>query len=356
MRILVFFGDRLDVSRGTPSRARNMARALAAKDGVEVFVLSRDEELEIAGGGHANLDQVPLKEAVADFRPTVVYGHTHKALPLLAPLDGCVRVADLHGDPVAEKLEERDRPVVGRLRSAASLWLLERRFLGKVDGLTVVSDLLAQRTLKRRLPTRVIWGGVDPNLFKATAEDRGEELIVGYAGNFRPYQGLPILIEAACQRVASGADLRLLLIGDPGRTGIDRLAKERLPGRVELTGPVDYEDVPSALARANVLVIPRPDSKTARAGFPSKLPEYMALGKALVVTDVGEQGRAVKDGVSGLVVRPDDPSALAGALDSLRQPALRERLGRCARAEAEGPLNWKTIADELLDFFSELTT
>jgi len=355
MRILVFFGDRLDVSRGTPSRARNMARALALKHGVEVFVLSRDEQLDIAGIGHANLDRASLKEAVADFKPTVVYGHTHKALPFLAPLHGCVRVVDLHGDPIAEKLEQRDRPVVRRLRSAASLWFLERRFLGEVDGLTVVSDLLARRAQRRRLPTRVIWGGVDPDLFRATVEDGGERLVVGYAGNFRPYQGLPTLIEAARQLIASGADLRLLLVGDPGRTGIDRLAQEKLPGRVELTGAVDYEDVPSALSEANVLVIPRPDSQTARAGFPSKLPEYMALGKALVVTDVGEQARAVENGESGLVVRPDDPSALAGALDSLRQRALRERLGRCARVAAEGPLNWKTIADELLDFFSLLT-
>lgn len=354
MRVLVYFGGRLEVSRGTPSRARNMVRALALKPGVEVSVLSRDSKLDRLDVHHWCTAEVSLAEAVDRFRPTVVYGHTHKALPAMAPLSGCLRVVDLHGDPVAEKLAETHRPWPRRLQSAASLWLTERRFTGRMDGLTVVSRFLARRIEHFGVPTRVVWGGVDPTLFSASAGDGGETLVIGYAGNFRPYQGLPTLIEAAGRLAAGRADLRLLLIGDPGSSGVDRLAERKLPGRVELTGQLQYEEVPKALARANVLVIPRPDSRTARAGFPSKLPEYMALGKALVVTDVGEQGRAVRHEESGLVVPPDDPAALAAALDRLRQAELRDRLGRAARAAAESNLNWNTIADELVQFFTQV--
>ena len=354
MRILVFYGNELSASRGTPSRARNIARALAAREGTEVLAVSRDSKLEIPGLGHRSLAETTLLDSVVGFRPDVVYGHTHKALPHLAAIDSSARVVDLHGDPVAEKLEETWRPRGRRLRSAARMWWTDRRYLGRVDGCTTVSRLLAKRVERRGLPARVIRGGVDPALFAAATGEPGPGLVIGYAGNFRPYQGLQVLFEAASTLLSSGVELRLILVGDPGDGALGKRALETFGDRVELTGPLPYADVPAALAAANVLVIPRPDSGTARAGLPSKLAEYMALGKALIVTDVGDQAAVIRDNDAGIVVAPDDAASLARALERLRHNGLRERLGSNARATAERSLTWKTIADEIVDFLHEV--
>lgn len=355
MRILLLFGGLLGASRGTPSRARNLASALAAKDGIELLALSRECELKLPGVEHRSLEQTTLEQAVADFRPQLVYGQTHKALPALAALRGTLRVVDLHGDPVAEKLEERWRPLHRRLRSAFAVWRRTRIRRRGLDGLTVVSHTLERAVEPLGLPVQLVWGGVDPGLFSPTTiTTPGDKLTIGYAGNFQPYQGLPTLLEAVGSLVARGRDLELILVGDPGATGVDRLARQLLGERVTLAGQVAYEAVPEALARANVLVIPRPDSRPARAGFPSKLPEYMALGKALVITDVGDQGRVVRDGESGLVVPPSSSSALAAALERLRDEPLRDRLGQTARAVAQDELSWRAATDSLLDFFVRL--
>jgi glycosyltransferase involved in cell wall biosynthesis len=354
MRILILFSGQLGASRGTPSRARNMALGLAAVPGIEVLALSGDETLEAPGISHRSLKTTTINQAVAEFKPNLVYGHTHKALPAVACLAGVLRVVDLHGNPVAEKLEEHWRPLPRRVRAAVKLAVGNRRLLRRVDAFTTASRVLAEQVSRWDKPTRVIWGGVDPDVFYPTPADSARELTIGYAGNFRPYQGLPTLIRAARSLVESGVDVRLILVGDPGGTGVDRQALDSLPGRVQLTGQLPYAEVAGALASANVLVIPRPDSRTARAGFPSKLPEYMAMGKALVVTDVGDQARVVRHDDTGLVVPPDQPTALASTLSRLQDPALRERLGRAARIEAETRLSWSRTVADLLDFFRGL--
>ncbi len=351
MRISVYYGGRLGESRGTPSRARNMALALAGHDGVAVATVSRDPVLDLPGVRHVPLIDGDLGDLVRDFNPDVLYGHTHKALPVLASVTGCLAVADLHGNSIAEKLEERERPWSRRLRSAARLWWIEQRYLNRIDACTTVSRQLATRAERRGVRSQVVWGGVDPELFVESPGAPGDELVLGYAGNFRSYQGLPQLLEAI-ERLEPRP--RAILVGDAGETGVDHQARELLGDRLTLTGPLPYDEVPRALEEANVLLIPRPDSATARAGFPSKLPEYMALGKALVVTDVGDQGSVVEHMKSGWVVPPGRVDALARALGALRDPAVRAMLGRGARAKACNELDWRVIAGDILGYFREL--
>ena len=354
MKILLLFGGRLGESRGTPSRARNMALWLARKPGVAVATLSGDAALDLAGVETHSLDRTDLVSVIAAFRPDIVYGHTHKALPALAAVPGILTAADLHGHPVAEKLEDSSRWFPARLKSALRLWWDERRYFSEIDGFTVVSSALERSVLARRARVNIVRGGVDPELFRESSGPAGDALVVGYAGNFRPYQGLPLLLDAAESLDRDGIDLRLVLAGDPGDTGLDREAKQRMPGKVKCLGQVPYAEVAAALADTNVLVIPRPDSQTARYGFPSKLPESMAQGKALVVTDVGDQARVVEHGVSGLVVPPDSAQALAAALRSLRSPDLRRELGGRARIAAETRLHWRVLTDTIISFFTEL--
>jgi glycosyltransferase involved in cell wall biosynthesis len=61
-----------------------------------------------------------------------------------------------------------------------------------------------------------------------------------------------------------------------------------LNGRVEMLGIVDRTEIPELIASSKILVLPRPDSIQARGGFPTKLGEYLASGKPVIVTRIGE--------------------------------------------------------------------
>lgn len=359
MRILALFRGRLAESRGTPSRSRNLIRALVAR-GNELVVLSGDPAGALDGlvdAPHVALDDDPaarLAAAIHRQRPELLYGQANKSMPLLAAADAgsAPRVVDLHGDLAAEKLEQAWKPLPRRLLSFAGHRLEERRWLPRMDGFTTASESLARRLTPLGKPTRVLWGGVDPVLFQAPPAALGDAVTVGYAGNFRPYQGLDVLLEAMARL---DDRFRLLLVGDPtGGEELARRARETLGTRLTQLPPVSYDEIPAVLAAADVLVVPRPESRSGRFGFPSKLPEYLALGRAVVATDVGDQARVVRHQDNGLVVAPGSATELAAALRSLADPERRRRLGAAGRLSAVEELSWERVGERAQAFLAGL--
>ncbi len=366
VKVLVHFRGRALEDRGTPLRCRNLTVALARRPGVDVTLLSRDPTTQIEprlGLGHRPIPSLDsalpaLERAVRELAPDVVYGHTHKGafdLARLVPAARTLRVADLHGDPAWEKFEDRQRPASRRLAGLVSGKLLERRTLRQLDGFTVVSEPLRRRVERLGKPALLLLGGVDPELFNAPEPPPSDSVTVGYAGSFRSYHGVGDLLTAAERLLAAGEPFRFLLIGDVDAVdGLRRRIEQRLGGHQTLTGPVPYAQVPELLAGCDVLVVPRRRGRAAGLNYPSKLSEYLALGRAVVVTDVGEAGRAVAPGASALLVPPNHPAALAAALRRLTDPGLRRRLGRQARRQAVEQLAWDKVAGRLEGFLRSL--
>jgi glycosyltransferase involved in cell wall biosynthesis len=76
-------------------------------------------------------------------------------------------------------------------------------------------------------------------------------------------------------------------------------------------------------------------------GSPVKLFEYMAMGKPVVASGIGQVLEIVDDGYTGLLVEPARPDALCGAIDSLvRDPGLRQSIGAAARTQAVRHHSW----------------
>jgi len=102
----------------------------------------------------------------------------------------------------------------------------------------------------------------------------------------------------------------------------------------------------------DVAVAPYPESQ--RFYFsPLKVYEYMAAGRAVVVSRVGQLESLIQHEVSGLLCPPGDAVALAAALERLRcEPELRSRLGRAARACVLPGHTWEALADRVLQLAS----
>jgi glycosyltransferase involved in cell wall biosynthesis len=152
--------------------------------------------------------------------------------------------------------------------------------------------------------------------------------LVGVLARHHPAKGHANFLAAGALLAARRPDLHLLCAGrgvtpenEDLRRDVDR---PELAGRIHLLGP--RADTPRLLAGLDLLVVP-----SVWEGFPNVLGEALACGTPCVATDVGESGTILAD--LGPVVPPNDPPALAAAMDRvLDQPsAAREATGRRGR-------------------------
>jgi glycosyltransferase involved in cell wall biosynthesis len=158
------------------------------------------------------------------------------------------------------------------------------------------------------------------------------------AGRLVDKKGFDVLI-AACARLRDrGCAFRCEIVGaGPLASRLGRRVREaRLEDRVSMSGWISTADLTARLADALALVVPsRVTASGDRDGIPNVVLEAMAAARPVVATEVSGIPEAVTDGVTGLLVPPDDADALAGALQRLLEDgALARRLGRAARDAA----------------------
>ena len=212
--------------------------------------------------------------------------------------------------------------------------------------------------------------GVDPTRYSPELDgsavraryDLTKAVVLGFVGTFRPYHGATVLAEAFGRLVASLGPgvprVHLLMIG-----GGPELEKAR--GIVEasgvgdlttFTGPVEQTEGPGYMAACDVLVsphVPNADG-TPFFGSPTKLFEYMAMGKAIVASDLDQIGQVLKHGETALLVRPGDPAELATALrHAVEQPGLRARLGQAAREVVLATHTWEAHTNQIITRLSD---
>ena len=215
------------------------------------------------------------------------------------------------------------RVIASMLRKPSSYLLVENP-----DDLALLRDAGAASG-----PRFAILGGagVDPAAFPPLPPPDNPVPIAAFVGRMIRPKGVDVLMAAFDRLAGRGEPLRLELCGrsDEGNQGA--IAADALAAWCELSGARWHghvADVREVWQRADIFVLPTRD----REGMPRALLEAAACARPLVVTNVPGSRHFVRDGVEGFVVPPDDPVALADALQCLaRDPELRKRMGEAAR-------------------------
>jgi glycosyltransferase involved in cell wall biosynthesis len=249
--------------------------------------------------------------------------------------------------------QARHRVLVDRPQAE---WVAHRAF-GNAFALVAVSQEVA--TYLRQFPqaadrVHVVPNGVNPARFP---EDLSPSFpgspgtfTVGFLGTLKPWHGLQTLVNAFDRLHGIVPEVRLLVVGDgPERSRLEEdLCTLGLRDAVHFTGSVDPREVPGLLASMEAAVAPYP-SVGPFYFSPLKVYEYMAAGCAVVASRIGQLDGLIEHEVSGLLCAPGDPLELAGALLRLRrEPSLRDRLARAARAKVRQAHTWEASVRNIL--------
>jgi glycosyltransferase involved in cell wall biosynthesis len=175
---------------------------------------------------------------------------------------------------------------------------------------------------------------------KSKARERlglsSEDLVITCVGRLVPFKGQHLLIEALEMMAGNHPEVRLLLVGGgPEKGDIEELVlRSGLREKVMVLG--ERDDVPDILAASDLFVLP-----SFWEGISIALLEAMSYGLPVVATDVPGNREVLGSEENGLLVSPQDSTALKEAIVSLLDnPTHREELGRRSRARVERYFNF----------------
>ena len=229
---------------------------------------------------------------------------------------------------------------------------LARAALRRADALRTISGYTTELVRRRldREPAAVFPAYVDLSSFVdhpvARLPDRPRVLFVGV---LERYKGIDVLAEGWRLAAPRAAGAVLQLVGDgPGAAVVQRLVAN-LPAQTEWTRRLAGADVARALDGSTVLVLP-----SRSEGLPRVVIEAFCRGRPVIGARAGGIPDIVADGVSGVLVPPEDPVALADALVRVLSDAeLQRRLAEGARA---GAAPWLQTPEQYADRVRELVT
>ena len=239
-----------------------------------------------------------------------------------------------------------------------------RRILDRAQAILVSNPRYPEgspflRPLQEKI--RVVHFGIDPARFRPTeaSQRRAQELrrrfgpgpLALFVGRLRYYKGVDVLVQA----LARTPEVRGLIVGaGPMEAQIRGLVRQLgLAERVHFAGHVADEDLPAFYQAGDLFVLP---SVHRSESLGIVLLEAMASGLPVVSTELGTGTSYVnQDGITGLVVPPGDPDALAQAIQRLaRHPRQRVAFGEAARRRIQEAFSLTQMLDQTERVYQEV--
>jgi teichuronic acid biosynthesis glycosyltransferase TuaC len=237
--------------------------------------------------------------------------------------------------------------------------------IAALDRVCAVSRAIADAAEALAVPRRpvaVVPNGADTEVFVArpAAEARARLAIaedgpvLTYVGKLVPRKGVDHLVEAMgiLARRPGGAPLLLAAGIGELRESLERRAAELgVADRIRFVGKVAHDEVGWWIAAGDVFVLP-----SLSEGLPTVVCEAMNCGRPVVATAVDGTPEAVREGLTGFLVPPRDPRALADRLGRLLDdPELRRRMGDEALRIGRAEYTWAANARRMEEIYDEVT-
>jgi glycosyltransferase involved in cell wall biosynthesis len=236
--------------------------------------------------------------------------------------------------------------------------ITDRVVVGAIENI----DAFERDTGRNRKRLRVIHTGIELGRFRpgewrtqtrqVLGYGRGDVVVGTTARLDDERKGVRDFIHAAARLHTQGYQARYLIVGD----GVHRAAYESLASELGIADLVRFagwrSDIPQLLDAMDVFVM-----ASTHEGGPTSVLEAMAMSKAIVATRVGMVPEVIEDGVTGRIVPPSNPQAIADALSSLLgDPSTGIEMGTRARAAALETLGIERMAEDYLRLFADVVS
>ncbi|MCC2630521.1 MAG: hypothetical protein K0S38_330 [Candidatus Paceibacter sp.] len=359
IKILSIFRASLLKNSGTPLRVHNILANLKKYNDIELTTASADQE-PVFDCPHIYLpnnhvsDLKTLYRYVKDNKINVVIGHTLGTYIYLLPLwiltDAKI-VLEQHGFPEEESLMYNGKK---GLRYYFDKFIYHQIFR-MCDLITTCSETATETIKPFNKNTVTVFGSADLKLFNPHVQPSSlvkrnpGDIIIGYAGNARIWQGWDFLMDAFKEIQKTDSSFKIY-------AAISETKEIQLPEGVTRVGPLAYEHVPHFLAECDILIIPRLQNTVNYLSFPSKLVEYMAMGKPVVASKTSDMHKVIQHQVDGILYDPGDIEGCKKSVLQLKDPTLRAQLGANAYKKVQEAFTWEKQTETIVSHIRKLFT
>jgi glycosyltransferase involved in cell wall biosynthesis len=287
----------------------------------------------------ALMNHARIRRAVADHDPDVVHIQEFSRDYLVSNFRFLSRyplVVTVH-DPVPHRGADRRRMQWSRHR-AYDAWLRRNAEIVAVHDNSLIGDLHAVNPQTRSTSVVLPMGPFGP--LEEAWQPPPEPKTMLFFGRMHEYKGLDVLVESLQLLAARGITPTVIVAGRGPALAPVRPALQALGCEIH-EGYIAREVAIGLFHRAGIVVLPYHEAtQSAVAAFAS------GSGRASIASDVGGLHRFVRPGITGTLVRPGDPDALAAAIDDAMSDAVSIiRMGCEARRLSERDLSWSNVAD-----------
>lgn len=256
-------------------------------------------------------------------------------------------------------VEERTNPLVRAILRPIETFF-ENNFRVRADGTTAINNFLKKRAIGlgvRPESILLLRNGSNTSLplidsleARRLVQLSEEGPFIGFVG--RAYMRDAVFMAKAFEKVRQAiATTKLLLVGYFNRD-IEVLVRD--PSAIIRTGTVKSKQLYLYLSACDLCWLPLTDSGANRGRWPIKINDYIAVGRPIIATDVGDLQEFITENQLGLVASPEPSSFADQTVTLLQDPELRNALGMNARQAATTTFSWNRLVDELEIFYTQV--
>lgn len=260
---------------------------------------------------------------------------------------------------------------VGETRVNSTVYLQRREAdtnaAQKADRLITISERLKQDFVERGIPESkisVVPNGVDSRAFIPVPRDKelverfqlNDRVTIGYIGSVTRYEGLEYLLRAFPAIRALIPNVVGMIVGDgPALITLQELARDLgIMPDIHFVGKVPLSAVQRYYSLIDVFVVPRIDERVTQLTTPLKPYEAMAMGKALLVSNVGGLTEIIRHNETGIIFEAENVNDLVQqAVLLLQDEGLRRQLGQRAREWIVEERDWRVVIDRYRSIYTE---
>ena len=289
-------------------------------------------------------------------RPTVIYPALElqkKGIPLV--VDWC----DWFGK--GGSVEERPNPLLRTLLRPVETYF-ENHFRRMPSATTVICSTLKQRAVDLGvkpesihllpngldLPEWKIWSRIEARKRFGLNDSQH---VIGYIGSLFP-KDLVLMKQAFANILAEKPNVHLLHLGS---SNYDLRSSDIDPETVTITGRISEEELQQGLTACDLCWLPMSDIPANKGRSPLKFTNYLAAGKPIVITNVGDLPEMIQRKQAGRVTDPAPEALAQGVLSLISDPDACNTLGLNAKKLSQNPeYSWFAQSQKLLAIYQEL--